>query len=315
MRADKPIAVRSRPRRRRAKSMTMIRRPDPQDREEPEIIRSRGDHGPIRRGFRFGHLLDPQHHPPLHQEVDRIESEGQGEAEERPALDPAADEEPTASAVGRGFEHESAPVCQHQGPARIDPKNLELDHALFPGQPDGVAGLQLLPFRPDLVRVADRSGVEDIFQERVAVESSPALADLDQPFPGFVRRGVDRQSEGMLRDRRLSELVAGEGCHLFALGRPPAVGPGIDEDPPDDGGDHDQKEQPADSAQNPSPCGFFIRHPAPPCAIHYNKKPGSSISRSRCPPAAGLSIVPERQFPSIEENAGQDESRLFSKET
>ena len=72
---------------------------------------------------------------------------------------------------------------QHQmGPRFHRGDHLPGAVAVPPGQPDGVADTNVLPFRVDDVRVVDVRS-DSPLQQRVAVEAAAVLADLRQPWP------------------------------------------------------------------------------------------------------------------------------------
>lgn len=99
--------------------------------------------------------------------------------------------------------------------------------AVSVGQPHGVADLEVLPLRMDDVGIAD-VGANGSFEQGVAVEARPILADLDQPWPDVVARSVDRDAAGRPPDTLRDELVAGQGGADLVGAGTPGLNPGLE---------------------------------------------------------------------------------------
>jgi hypothetical protein len=92
-------------------------------------------------------------------------------------------------------------LTQHDDPAGIHPSDrqcqaLPQPQPALPDQADLIAGAEVLPFFPDPVRVVNAQA-EEVLQPVVAVHTAAILADLDEPLPHVLWRGVHGGGQGV----------------------------------------------------------------------------------------------------------------------
>ena len=137
----------------------------------------------------------------------------------------------TRSAVGRRLQDERTPVLQDHrargiemddAPAEVPPEQSAEIARLR--RPDELAGRLVLPFGADLVGIV-HVRQKGTFEPVVAVEPGAILADLRQPGPDRLRRGVDRDPVHQFVRRIADHIVAGQRHELFGDGGAPCPMP------------------------------------------------------------------------------------------
>jgi hypothetical protein len=117
----------------------------------------------------------------------------------------------------RWFEHgDGIPKCQLADGSRVDPLTdmnvLELWMYM---------GGRLPP-----LHVVDRAGEHVAFDPVVAVETSSAVADLNEPWPHHTWWGINGESPSVMRHHVLDDVVAGKRLGALVCASTPVLDPG-----------------------------------------------------------------------------------------
>src|SRR5215207_9023419 len=131
-------------------------------------------------------LLDPEQHPALHQEVRQLEEYDVVSPVERIDVPLAAADDPASSPAER-LDRERSPALEGDLATGLKSLHREpvqwMEHHLL-------AHLPVLPLRMDPVGVAHPAAGE-VFEPLIAVEATAVLAELGEPGPDLLGRGVD----------------------------------------------------------------------------------------------------------------------------
>src|SRR5919204_5266933 len=153
----------------------------------------------------FGPPLNPQQHPPLHEEVRDLHQHHVVETSE-PALAVAAYEQACALPAER-LDNEGAPALEAERAAGLIDRDGQAES---PMQLDRLADLAWpLPLWMDPVGVMHPTASQ-IFQPLVAVEPTALLPDLCKPGPDLLGRRIDHDGVRRLDRVVRSKFVASE---------------------------------------------------------------------------------------------------------
>ncbi len=195
----------------------------------------------------FRSLLHARHHPANHEEVERLADEvvdqraagtKQSEASRRSRSDPATvalTDEQSRAVVTKRPENER-PCADDERAVGFENRHWTPDvKPAHRSRIDAVADLDVPELRVDTGRgvraldVVHRAEDEEALNPVVAVEASPAVADLHQPWPHDVGRSVDCERAGVVCHEVFDDVIAGRRRIALVVVGSPAQHPRPDE--------------------------------------------------------------------------------------